>query len=117
MQGSEGAVSNEFDGLSVRAQNALYSAGLTTVEELARMSDNQILSLKNCGKTTLHELRTYQNKTMMRGGGVRAESLTKREWLAGQAVRGLVGCRDYAHAAEQAVAIADAILVELDKTK
>lgn len=43
--------------LSVRARNACEREGVTTVEQFQRMLANGVLHIRNCGKTTEHELR------------------------------------------------------------
>ena len=44
--------------LSVRARNCLDSANLTTIRELVTMSEQEVMNLKNLGKTSLTEIKT-----------------------------------------------------------
>jgi DNA-directed RNA polymerase subunit alpha len=44
--------------LSVRARNCLDSANLKTMGDLVRMSENEVMNLKNLGKTSLTEIKT-----------------------------------------------------------
>jgi DNA-directed RNA polymerase subunit alpha len=50
--------------LSVRAKNCLDGANITTVGELVSMSENDVMNLKNLGKTSLTEIK---NKLAERG--------------------------------------------------
>jgi DNA-directed RNA polymerase alpha subunit len=43
--------------LSVRARRCLDSAGIYSVGDLAKLSDDQLLRIKNLGRTTLSELK------------------------------------------------------------
>ena len=43
--------------LSVRASNCLESENITTVRDLVRRSEDQLLDVRNFGDTTLHEVR------------------------------------------------------------
>jgi len=44
--------------LSVRARNCLDSANLSTIRELVTMSEQEVMNLKNLGKTSLTEIKT-----------------------------------------------------------
>jgi DNA-directed RNA polymerase subunit alpha len=44
--------------LSVRARNCLDSANLTTMRDLILLSENEVMKLKNLGKTSLTEIKT-----------------------------------------------------------
>jgi len=44
--------------LSVRARNCLDSANLTSMRELVTMSENEVMKLKNLGKTSLMEIKS-----------------------------------------------------------
>ncbi len=44
--------------LSVRARNCLDSANLVTLQDLVTMSENEVMNLKNLGKTSLTEIKT-----------------------------------------------------------
>jgi len=44
--------------LSVRARNCLDSANLNTLRDLARLSENEVMKLKNLGKTSLTEIKS-----------------------------------------------------------
>ena len=44
--------------LSVRARNCLDSANLTNMRELVTMSENEVMKLKNLGKTSLMEIKS-----------------------------------------------------------
>lgn len=48
-----------FASLSTRARNVLDRAGIKSVAELAGKSDFDLLSIRNCGKGTLAELRQF----------------------------------------------------------
>jgi len=48
---------SELD-LSVRARNCLDSANLTTLGDLVSLSENEVMNLKNLGKTSLTEIKT-----------------------------------------------------------
>ncbi|MFN0241298.1 MAG: DNA-directed RNA polymerase subunit alpha [Planctomycetota bacterium] len=50
--------------LSVRARNCLDGANMQTVRDLVRMSENEVMNLKNLGKTSLAEIK---NKLAERG--------------------------------------------------
>jgi DNA-directed RNA polymerase subunit alpha len=50
--------------LSVRARNCLDSANLRTLRDLVTMSENEVMNLKNLGKTSLTEIK---NKLTERG--------------------------------------------------
>ena len=50
--------------LSVRARNCLDGANITTVGQLVEMSENDVMNLKNLGKTSLTEIK---NKLAERG--------------------------------------------------
>jgi len=50
--------------LSVRARNCLDGANITTVAQLVHMSENDVMNLKNLGKTSLTEIK---NKIAERG--------------------------------------------------
>jgi DNA-directed RNA polymerase subunit alpha len=50
--------------LSVRARNCLDGANLQTLRDLVRMSENEVMNLKNLGKTSLTEIK---NKLAERG--------------------------------------------------
>jgi DNA-directed RNA polymerase subunit alpha len=50
--------------LSVRARNCLDGANITTLRDLVRMSENEVMNLKNLGKTSLTEIK---NKLAERG--------------------------------------------------
>ena len=43
--------------LSVRATNCLESEGITTVRDLVSRSEDQLLTVRNFGETTLKEVR------------------------------------------------------------
>jgi len=45
--------------LSVRAQNALKNAGITTVGDIVLMSANEFLKTKNVGRKTFYEIRDF----------------------------------------------------------
>ena len=44
--------------LSVRARNCLDSANLQTLGDLVSLSENEVMNLKNLGKTSLTEIKT-----------------------------------------------------------
>lgn len=44
--------------LSVRARNCLDGANIQTLRDLVRMSENEVMNLKNLGKTSLTEIKT-----------------------------------------------------------
>lgn len=44
--------------LSVRARNCLDSANIHTIGELVSMSENEVMNLKNLGKTSMTEIKT-----------------------------------------------------------
>ena len=44
--------------LSVRARNCLDSANLTTLRDLVTLSENEVMKLKNLGKTSLTEIKS-----------------------------------------------------------
>ena len=44
--------------LSVRARNCLDGANITTLKELVAMSENEVMNLKNLGKTSLTEIKS-----------------------------------------------------------
>ncbi|MDA1264559.1 MAG: DNA-directed RNA polymerase subunit alpha, partial [Planctomycetota bacterium] len=44
--------------LSVRARNCLDGADLRTLRDLVTMSENEVMNLKNLGKTSLTEIKT-----------------------------------------------------------
>jgi len=44
--------------LSVRARNCLDSANLASLRELVMMSENEVMKLKNLGKTSLTEIKS-----------------------------------------------------------
>jgi DNA-directed RNA polymerase alpha subunit len=44
--------------LTARAMHCLYKMEITTVEELAKVSDKRLMSCKNLGATTLLEIKT-----------------------------------------------------------
>jgi DNA-directed RNA polymerase subunit alpha len=44
--------------LSVRARNCLDSANLKTLADLVRLSETEVMNLKNLGKTSLTEIKT-----------------------------------------------------------
>ena len=44
--------------LSVRARNCLDSANLQTFRDLVSMSENEVMKLKNLGKTSLTEIKS-----------------------------------------------------------
>jgi DNA-directed RNA polymerase subunit alpha len=44
--------------LSVRARNCLDGANVTTIGELITLSENEVINLKNLGKTSLTEIKT-----------------------------------------------------------
>lgn len=44
--------------LSVRARNCLDGANLVTLKDLVTMSENEVMNLKNLGKTSLTEIKT-----------------------------------------------------------
>ena len=44
--------------LSVRARNCLDSANLTTLRDLVSMTENEVMKLKNLGKTSLTEIKS-----------------------------------------------------------
>jgi DNA-directed RNA polymerase subunit alpha len=50
--------------LSVRARNCLDGANLQTLRDLVAMSENEVMNLKNLGKTSLTEIK---NKLAERG--------------------------------------------------
>ena len=50
--------------LSVRARNCLDSANLRTLRDLVILSENEVMNLKNLGKTSLTEIK---NKLAERG--------------------------------------------------
>ena len=50
--------------LSVRARNCLDGANIQTLADLVRMSENEVMNLKNLGKTSLTEIK---NKLAERG--------------------------------------------------
>jgi DNA-directed RNA polymerase subunit alpha len=50
--------------LSVRARNCLDGANLRTLHDLVRLSENEVINLKNLGKTSLTEIK---NKLAERG--------------------------------------------------
>jgi len=50
--------------LSVRARNCLDGANIQTLRDLVRMSENEVMNLKNLGKTSLTEIK---NKLAERG--------------------------------------------------
>ena len=43
--------------LSVRASNCLESENIRTIADLVRLSENELLNLKNFGKTSLREVK------------------------------------------------------------
>jgi DNA-directed RNA polymerase subunit alpha len=53
--------------LSVRARNCLDGANLQTLRDLVRLSENEVMNLKNLGKTSLTEIK---NKLAERGLGL-----------------------------------------------
>jgi WD40 repeat protein len=57
--------------LSVRARNCLDSANLRTLRDLVTMSENEVMNLKNLGKTSLTEIK---NKLTERGLGLGMET-------------------------------------------
>jgi len=60
MQRLEGQLTRslaELD-LSVRARNCLDSANLQTLGDLVSLSENEVMNLKNLGKTSLTEIKT-----------------------------------------------------------
>jgi Bacterial RNA polymerase, alpha chain C terminal domain len=44
-------------GLSVRAANCLVANGITTIDQLVNMTDDELLNLRNLGSETLQEIR------------------------------------------------------------
>ena len=48
--------------LSVRATNCLESEGITTVRDLVSKSEEQLLTVRNFGETTLKEVRAKLNE-------------------------------------------------------
>jgi DNA-directed RNA polymerase subunit alpha len=48
--------------LSVRATNCLESEGITTVRDLVTKSEDQLLTVRNFGETTLKEVRAKLNE-------------------------------------------------------
>ena len=50
--------------LSVRARNCLDGANIQTLRDLCRMGENEVMNLKNLGKTSLTEIK---NKLAERG--------------------------------------------------
>ncbi|MGK0484133.1 MAG: DNA-directed RNA polymerase subunit alpha, partial [Planctomycetota bacterium] len=44
--------------LSVRARNCLDGANLQTLRDLVTMSENDVINLKNLGKTSLTEIKS-----------------------------------------------------------
>jgi len=44
-------------GLCIRAENCLESQNITTIRELVRRTDNELLSLRNFGKTSLDDIK------------------------------------------------------------
>ena len=50
--------------LSVRARNCLDGANLRTLHDLVSLSENEVINLKNLGKTSLTEIK---NKLAERG--------------------------------------------------
>lgn len=53
--------------LSVRARNCLDGANIQTLRDLCRMSENEVMNLKNLGKTSLTEIK---NKLAEKGLGL-----------------------------------------------
>lgn len=49
----------DASGLSIRAKRALREHKITTPGQLAAMTENEVLTLKNFGRTTLEELRKW----------------------------------------------------------
>ena len=43
--------------LSVRARNCLDGANITTLQDLVSLSENEVMNLKNLGKTSLTEIK------------------------------------------------------------
>jgi DNA-directed RNA polymerase subunit alpha len=57
--------------LSVRSYNCLKRAGINTVEELIRKSDEEMMKVRNLGKKSLEEV---QNKLNELGLNLRKET-------------------------------------------
>ena len=48
-----------YENLSIRAENALRSAGIKSVAEARLLGDYKLLTIKNLGKKTLFEIRGW----------------------------------------------------------
>lgn len=56
-----------FRNLTVRARKAILRLGMVTVDDLVKATDDELLSTKNVGVTTLCELRGFQQAIQSRG--------------------------------------------------
>ena len=61
--------------LSVRARNCLDGANIQTLRDLVTLSENEVMNLKNLGKTSLTEIKA---KLAERGLGLGHDSATAR---------------------------------------
>ena len=85
--------------LSVRALNALYKAGATTIGEAKKVDYEALIGQKGCGTTTVRQIhrelgrsgsiRFYIDHPAMKNTCVAAPERTLRDWLAGMAMHGL----------------------------
>lgn len=57
-----------YGNLSVRAENALKDAGIKNLKEAKKLSDFELLSIRNLGKKTMLEIRgrTYSNPELIK---------------------------------------------------
>lgn len=53
-------ISDLMDQFSSRSYNCIFEAGIETVEELVRLSDAQLLSIRNFGKKSLAEISRFK---------------------------------------------------------
>jgi hypothetical protein len=51
-----------WSGLSTRAYNILYQHDVDTVEQLAAKEESELRKCRNCGRTTIYELRAFLQK-------------------------------------------------------
>ena len=58
-------ISDLVDKFSSRSYNCIIEAGIETVEELVRLSDAQLLSIRNFGKKSLSEIRDFKERNQL----------------------------------------------------
>jgi DNA-directed RNA polymerase subunit alpha len=63
--------------LSVRATNCLESEGITSVRDLVGRTEDQLLTVRNFGETTLYEVREKLSEIGLRLG-MRVPERTKK---------------------------------------